>query len=129
MKKRNEIYQKLTLVAALIGSLSLAGCAGNSTIAAEKIAAAEKSIQQANNNDAASNAAVELKSAQDHLAQARAAMDKKDYDKAAGLAESASADADLAQAKATTAKSKKAAADMRESVNALRRELNQSQTR
>jgi hypothetical protein len=96
MRKDQKAYLKLTMVSALIGSLSLAGCAGNSTIPAEKIAAAEKSIDQATRSDAATSAPVELKNARDHLTEARAAMESKDYDKASRLAESASVDADLA---------------------------------
>ena len=127
MKDEKKIYQKLTMISAVFGALLLAGCAGNSTIPAEKIAGAEKSIDQANKSNAPAEAAVELKSANDHLAEAKAAMEKKDYDQASRLAESATADADLAQAKATTAKSKKAASAMRESVNSLRNQLNQMQ--
>ena len=127
MKNEKKIYQKLTMMSAVIGALLLAGCAGNSTIPAEKIAGAEKSIDLATKSNAPADAPVELKSAQDHLAEAKAAMDKKDYDKATRFAESATVDADLAQAKASTAKSKKAASDMRESVHSLKKELNQEQ--
>lgn len=129
MKNERKLCKNLTMASALLGALLLAGCAGNSTIPAEKIAAAEKSIDQANQSDAASSAAVEFKSAQDHLFEAKAAMDRKDYDKASRLAESAAVDADLAQAKAATAKSKKAASDMRESVHTLKQQLNQMQSR
>ena len=129
MKIEKTIYQKSAIVAAVIGLLSLAGCAGNKTMAAGKIAGAEKSIDQAVKSNAAKDAAVELKSAQDHLTDSKAAMNNGDYDKASRLAESASADADLAQAMATSAKSKKAAADMSASVNSLRKELYQNQTR
>jgi hypothetical protein len=125
MKDDRKFYQKVTMAAALLGSLSLAGCGGNSTIPAEKIAGAEKSIDQAAKSNAPADAAVELKNAEDHLSEAKAAMSKKDYDKASRLAELAAADADLAQAKAASAKSKKAAGQMRETVDSLRRELNQ----
>jgi hypothetical protein len=128
MKNEKKFCQKATMLSALIGSLLIAGCAGNSTIPAEKIAAAENSINQAAKSNAPADAAVELKDAQDHLADAKAAMVKKDYDKASRLADSAAADADLALAKAATVKSKKAAAGMRDSVNSLRRELKDTQT-
>ena len=129
MKNKKKFCQKLTMFSALIGSLLIAGCAGNSTIPAGKIAAAENSINQAAKSNAPADAAVELKNAQDHLADAKAAMERKEYDKASRLAESASADADLALAKAATAKSKKAASGMRDSVNSLKRELNDTQTK
>ncbi len=123
---KNEIKNNhmSLMVPAVIGALMLAGCAGNSTIPAEKIAGAEKSIDLATKSNAVTDAPVDLKSAEDHLAEAKDAMAKKDYDKASRLAESAMVDADLAQAKASTAKSKKAARDMRESVNSLKKELN-----
>jgi hypothetical protein len=129
MKNDHKIYQRVTTGAALMGALLLAGCGGNSTIPAEKIAGAEKSIDLANKSNARSDAAVELKRAEDHLAEAKQAMENKDYDKASRLAESAAADADLAQAKASSAKSKKAAGQMRETVDSLKKELNQRQTR
>ena len=125
MKNERRSYRKLPMVSALIGSLVIAGCAGNSSIPAEKIAGAEKSIDQASRTNAVTDAAVELKSANDHLVEAKAAMADKDYDKASRLADMATSDADLAQAKASTAKAKKAARDMRDSVNTLKRELNQ----
>jgi len=123
MKNERKAYRKMTIAATVIGSAWLFGCAGNSTIPAAKIAGAEETINQANKSNAATDAAVDLKSAQDHLAEAKAAMGKKDYDKASRLAESASVDADLALAKASTAKSREAAAKMRETVNSLKKEL------
>ncbi len=129
MKNEKKVYQKVIIAAAIVGSLLAAGCAGNSVIPAEKIAGAEKAIAEANKSNATIDAAVELKVAEDHLAEAKAAMGNKDYEKASRLAETASVDADLAQAKASTANSKKAAAKMRESVNLLKKELNQMQTK
>jgi hypothetical protein len=129
MKNDKKFCQKVTMVSALIGSLLVAGCAGNSTIPAQKIAAAESSVNQATKSNAPSDAAVELKNAQDHLADAKAAMERKDYDQASRLADSAAADADLALAKAASAKSKKEATGMRDSVNSLKRELNQTQSK
>ena len=129
MKNEIKNYHTSIMVPAVIGALMLAGCAGNSTIPAEKIAGAEKAIAEANKSNATIDAAVELKIAEDHLAEAKAAMGNKEYEKASRLAETASVDADLAQAKASSANSKKAAAKMRESVNLLKKELNQMQTK
>jgi hypothetical protein len=129
MKNEKITYQRLTMYSVIAGTLLLASCAGDRTLSAEKIAGAEKSIDSAVKSDAAGAAPVELKSAEDNLANAKSAMNSGDYERARRLAESASADADLAQAKASSAKSKRAAADMRESVNSLRKELYQTQSK
>jgi hypothetical protein len=128
MKREKKLSRSFALSVALLGSLVAAGCAGNRTLATEKVAGAEKSVDQANKSGASSDAAVELKTAADQLAEAKAAMENKDYDKAIRLSESAAADADLAQAKASDAKSKRAAAKMRETVDALKQELNRRPT-
>lgn len=127
MKREKQLYQRLTCAAAVLGALLAAGCAGNRTIPAEKIAGAEKSVEMAKGSTAATDATVELRSAEDKLAQAKAAMENKEYDKASRLAESATVDADLAHAKASSAKSKKAAEEMRETVRSLKREIDQMQ--
>lgn len=125
MKNERKDYRKMTIAATVIGSALVFGCAGNSTIPAAKIAGAEQTINEANKSNAVTDAAVELRNAQDHLAEAKAAMGEKEYDKATRHAESASADADLALAKASTAKSREAAAKMRETVDSLKKELDQ----
>jgi hypothetical protein len=127
MKSEKKVHQKLAMAAMVMGALLTAGCAGNSTIPAEKIAGAEKSIDTAKGTTAATTAPAELKSAEEKLAEAKAAVEKKEFDKASRLADAAAADAELAQAKASSAKSKKAADQMRDTVRSLRRELDQMQ--
>ena len=126
MKSEGKVHRKFTMAAAVIGVLLAAGCAGDSVIPAEKIAGAEKAIEGARGSTATTHAPAELKSAEDNLAKAKAAMEEKKYDTASRLADSAAADADLAQAKASTAKSKKATDEMRETVRSLRKELDQT---
>lgn len=126
MKREKRVHHRISIMAAVVGALLAAGCAGNSMIPAEKIAGAEKSIDTAKSSTAATDASVELKNAEDNLAAAKAAMNDKDYDKASRLADAAAADAELAQAKASTAKSKKAADQMRETVRSLKKELDQT---
>lgn len=127
MKNERKDYQMLLKGAALLGAVLIAGCAGDRTLAAEKLASAQNSVNYAKTAATSTDGAAELKSADDKLAQAQAAMDEEDYDRARRLAESASVDADLARAKASTAKSQKAADKMRETVRTLKRELDQSQ--
>ena len=129
MKCKKRVHQKLMTVSVLMGALLATGCAGNSTIPAEKIANAEKALGEARASSAATDAAPEMKRAEDKLAEAKDAMKNKEYDHASRLAESASADVELAQAKASTAKSKKAAEEMRNSVKSFQKELDQMQTR
>ena len=129
MKREKMMHRKLTIAAAVMGALLAAGCAGNSTIPSEKIAGAQKGIDGARRSTAATHATVELRRAEDKLAEAGAAMERNDYDKASRLADEAAADADLAQAKASTARLKKAADEMRETVRSMKKELNQMPTR
>jgi len=107
----------------------LVGCAGNGTMVAEKIVAGEKSIGEAKASSAIVSAPAELKSAEEKLAAARAAVDEKEYEKASRLAEQAQIDADYARAKASTAKSKKSVDDMRARVKALKQEVEQMQVK
>ncbi len=127
MNDNGRMVCRVFALAALAGLLG--GCAGNGTMVAEKIAAGEKSIGEAKASSATVSAPVELKSAEEKMAAARAAMDEKEYEKAGRLAEQAQVDADLARAKASTAKSKKSADDMRARVKALKQEVEQMQAK
>jgi len=129
MKSKEKLHGKAMFAAAVMAALLTGGCAGDRTIAAERIAGADKAVDTARATSAATDATVELKSAEDNLAQAKTAMERKEYEEAARLAESATADADLAQAKASSAKSKKATDQMRDTVRSLKRELDQMQSR
>jgi hypothetical protein len=100
-----------------------AGCAGNGTIAASKVSEGDKAVRVAREADATVRAPAELKLAEDKLAQARLALDDKDYERAARWAEEASVDADYARAKAVSEKQRNVVAEMQRNIDALRREI------
>lgn len=129
MRYEKMEYKKIMAALVVTGMLLATGCAGNGTIPTEKIAGAERAVSAARDSSAATPEAIPtLKKAEDLLAEAKDAMNKKEYGNARRLAESATVNAELAQAQASTAKSKKAADEMRASVKALQRELDQMQT-
>jgi hypothetical protein len=67
---------------------------------------------------------MEMRSAQDKLAQANRAMGDKDYKRATELANQAQADANLARTKANSAKAQRAADALQDDIRVLREELN-----
>jgi hypothetical protein len=99
------------------------GCARNGTVAVAKVSEGDKAVRVAREADATVNAPPELRLAEDKLAQARLALDDKDYERAARWAAEASVDADYARAKAISEKQRKIAAEMQRNVDTLRREI------
>ena len=110
------------VIAAVLGFL-LGGCASNGTLSAQKISAGEKAINDAKVGSASLNAPAELNRAEGKMVQAREALAKKEYEKAARLAEQASIDAEYARTKAATAKTKNTVEEMRKNIDALRQEI------
>jgi hypothetical protein len=111
---------RLALPAAL--ALALVACATTAPPTAQ-MAVSEKSVHDAIAADAPRYAPIPLRSAQDKLDAARIAMNEADYDKAERLAEEAQADADLAATQARSVKAQHAAAEVQDSIRALRGEL------
>ncbi len=103
--------------------LLIIGCSTGKKPPTEKIANAELAISRAQDNNAREFAAVELRQAQDNLEQAKQAVQEEEFDKAARLAEQALMDASLAETKAESEKASKAAAEMRESIDTLKQEV------
>ena len=119
--KRRKIVPFFVIAAGL--GFILGGCASNGTLAAQKISAGEKAINDAKVGNAFLNAPAELNRAEGKMVQAREALAKKEYERAARLAEQASIDAEYAHTKAATAKTKKTAEEMRKNIDALRQEI------
>ena len=112
---------------AMAGGAALALCACATTPPpTAQIAVSEKAVQDAVSADAPQLAPVELRNAQVKLDAAKTAMNQSDYDKAQRLAEEAQADADLAAAHARSVKAERAAAQVQDSVRALRSELSRN---
>jgi septal ring factor EnvC (AmiA/AmiB activator) len=109
-------------VAAAFGFI-LGVCAYNGTLSAQKISAGDRAIMDAKISSASLNAPAELNMAEGKMVQAREALAKKEYEKAARLAEQASIDAEYARTKAATAKTKNTVEEMRKNIDALRQEI------
>jgi hypothetical protein len=101
----------------------MAGCA-SVPVPTEQIAVSKSAIANAVSAGGAEYAPVELKTAQDKMDRANAAMNKEDYEKARWLAEEAQADARLAEKMAHSATAQKAASVMGEDIRVLREEIN-----
>jgi hypothetical protein len=122
MKENGKLQQMFVGIAAL-GLLLMSGCTTFATLPREKILLGEKALTDAKESNASLNAPVEFKAAEDKLAEAKAAFSKKDYDKAARLAEQVSVDADYARAKGTSDKANKKAEELRQNIKKLRQEI------
>ncbi|HSN00491.1 MAG TPA: DUF4398 domain-containing protein, partial [Rudaea sp.] len=99
--------------AVLIGALALAGC-GPTRPPDTGLDDAAQALATARAAGAPTYAPLELRSAEDHLSQARALAEKRHYEEATRLAKESQADSDLAQVKARLGK-------LREQVDAATR--------
>lgn len=122
MREKKRRIVPFFAVAATFGIL-LGGCASDGTLATQKLSAGERAIMDAREGNASLNAAAELNAAEGNLSEAKEAFAKKEYEKAARLADRASIDAEFARNKAVTEKAKKNAEEMRKNIEALRQEI------
>jgi len=83
---------------------------------------ADLAIRQASESNALQYAPMELQSAREKLAEARVALDVREYWRAQHLAEQALVDARLAEARAEVESSRQTARDLRLTIEALREE-------
>jgi hypothetical protein len=104
---------KIHVVFAIM-AVSLAGC-GPTKPPSDVLGIATRNLSAAQAAGAATYAPLELRSAQEHLAQANAASARKEYDHAAALADESAVDSELAAAKAHLGKT-------REAVDTLKRQ-------
>ena len=122
MTGKKEIIQLLLLC----GVLGLSSCAGRPpTATVSQLSQAELAVQQASQSKAPDYASGELYTAREQLAGAQEAMHRKEYIQARRWAERALANAQLAEAKADAEQTQRAAAELRQSIEALRREAEQ----
>ncbi|MBD9503615.1 DUF4398 domain-containing protein [Pseudomonas sp. BGr12] len=111
---------------ALGSAVLLAGCAGNPP--SEQMAVTESAVNAAVSSGGPEYAPVETKNAQDKLAQARIALNDKEYDQARNLAQQAEWDARVAERKSQAVKAQNAVKDAQQGVMELRQEgLQQAQ--
>jgi PBP1b-binding outer membrane lipoprotein LpoB len=122
MTSKKTVLQLLLLC----GALALSSCAGKPPAATvSQVSQAELAVQQASKSKAPDYASLELYTAREQFASAQEAMHKKDYTQARRLAERALVNAQLAETKAEAEQARRAAAELRQSIEALRREAEQ----
>jgi len=107
----------------VLAALTVTGCASSSPLASTKVGQAERAVDEAQQSGASISAPVELRTAEDKLKAARAAMAQEDYDQAIRVAEQAAVDADYARARAVNERAKRMADEMRQTIQTLRQEL------
>ena len=110
----------------LLAAAALAACASTPPPKAE-MAVAEAAVVNATNAGAVQWAPAELRTAQDKLARAQAAMASQDHSKAMTLAHEASTDAQLAATVARAAKAQRTAEEVQEANRVLREEMSRKQ--
>lgn len=119
----------LTFFLAIVFVLSAVGCASTGESAArKKLGSAESTISQAQANDATQHAPLELRMAQEKLAQANDAFEEDEFIEAQWRADEALADAKLADAKAETVETRKTVETLRKSIDDLKKQIKQQQT-
>ena len=87
---------------------------------------AELAVDNAAETQAPQYAPLELRKARSHIQQARQAVDQENYEEAQRLAEKALVEAQLAQAKADAQVAQNTLAEMRDSIDTIRREAERS---
>ena len=107
----------------VLAALTVIGCASSGPLASTKVGQAERAVDEAQQSGASISAPVEVRTAEDKLKAARAAMAKEDYDQAIRVAEQAAVDADYARARAVNERAKRTADEMRQNIQTLRQEL------
>lgn len=122
MMRKSIAAQRWIAVPLLSGALGVSAC----TTAQPPVASlsqAELAVHQASESNASRYAPMELQSARKKLAEARLALNAREYERARRLAEQALADARLAEAQAEIESSRQTARDLRLSIEALRDEV------
>lgn len=110
----------------LLAAAALGACAGTPPPKAE-LAVAQAAVANANSAGALQWAPAEMRTAQDKLGRAEAAMVAKENAQALNLANEASADAALATAAARAAKAQRAAVEVQEANRVLGEEIARKQ--
>jgi len=111
---------------AALAALALSGCATTSNAPVEQLAVARSAVNDAASAGSAEFAPLELRSAQEKLDRANAAMADKAYDDARRYAEAAEADAKLAAVTARSVKAQRAVTEVESGIRALREEIARS---
>jgi PBP1b-binding outer membrane lipoprotein LpoB len=122
---RKRQGSRLRLATGLAGALMITACASTPAPTAQ-LQAAEQAIAAAQRTDASRYAAAELGTAQAKLASANTAVQSKEMDAAARLADESRVDADLATAKTASVKARMVNDEMKRSTGTLIDEMQRS---
>jgi hypothetical protein len=123
-----EVKRKMLLVMLVLAfGIVLVGCGGKGVMPAEGLTRAETAVRSARTAEARVYAPLDLKLAEDKLAEARAAASREDYGAAARLADEARVNALLAEKKADAERAKAATKDMSDTIDALHKSAQQPQ--
>ncbi len=111
--------------------LTLTACGTAKQPPLSRMALAQSAVEKAASAGSNEYASLDLKTARDKIDRAQKAIQSKDKDyiKAGRLLEEAEVDAELAEAKSKTAKSQKIVAELKESIDMLRDEIQRNRTR
>jgi outer membrane PBP1 activator LpoA protein len=120
---------KYAIPAFLTGLAMILSACGTTNPHMQQLTQTDTVINQASQIGADDYAPLELREARKKLDAARQAMDKKEYDRAARLAEQARVDAELAHIKTLAGKAQKAVVELRESIRLLKEEIEQRESR
>lgn len=120
--QKNKTTWKLASVSVL-SLLLLAGACASGSPPLVKLANVERDIVRARESSAMDHAPLELRLAEEKLAEAKALVNQKKYVAADRLLDEALIDANLAEAISGTKKERINSAKMRETVDALRKEI------
>jgi hypothetical protein len=120
------MMQSIRIAACLaVGAMAFAGCSSVQPPRAE-IATAELAVQNAQKTSAPQSSPLELRKAREKLDRAKDAMRDRDYVLARQLAEEALVDAQLAESTARSEDATRMARELRDGIEALRREVARS---
>src|SRR5262245_61861361 len=110
--RKSTTVQRWISGSLLCGALGISACATAQPPVAS-LSRAELAVDQASASNASQYAPMELQSARERLADARLALDAREYERAHRLAEQALADARLAETQAKIESSRQTARDLR----------------
>lgn len=118
--------KSLTIILGALVLIIAASCATTQP-PIDDLARTQATINQAEQVGARDYAPLEIREAKKKLDEARELVERKEYERAARLADQAEVDAELAQAKTLSGKAQKAVKELRESIKTLKQEILRNQ--
>lgn len=122
-----DANRRILLVIVVMAFGLVLGCGAKGVMPTEGLTKAETAIRSAQMAEARVYAPLDLKLAEDKLAEARVAAGREDFTGAQRLADEARVSALLAEKKADAARAKKSAKEMGDTIDALRKSTQEPQ--